>query len=604
MKTSKEPSTPLTDLDCENQAIHLIGRLQHGKALVAINLPAGRFSHASEGTESITGYNLELHPDEWLGNTQIVNLLRRTTAWKGRGPMPVVIEPLAGAPIQGWAYLSETRLVLEWDPTDEVPGMGDDWDLEIRECLERIESTEELDAKIETVTSELRRLCGFDRVMIYRFLHDFSGEVIAESRRDDWEPYLGLRYPAGDIPKPARDLFLRNDLRLIGDVSAASVPIHGEGDLDMSLSRYRQPADVHIEYLKNMGVAASLVTSVRVGSELWGLISCHHGSPRTLSAKDQSRIATLTGHLAVDLSGAAREKKLRSDLACARLANKLVQCVTLTTDWPPVMMSIASEVIETLRADGLALRFGGTTRTHGEGIDAAWVDRLVEAYGKDRRNSVGASDRAPADFPDAGLPPSIGGVLWIPLSNFRNDALLIFRKAQDISISWAGDPARHTEMNDEGKLGPRRSFAIWKENVRGCGEPWSEAELDMASTVRSTLIDIVITTQTFREIIETPAARRFRIAHHDSENALIFADPEGKVVYANPKALDGELASITHFDQIALWQTDDGTPPLADLTIDDGPRQFRRNGTEFEFGTLRDEGELVGYSLRIRSPNG
>ena len=593
------------DRSCDHEALHLIGQIQAGKALVAIELATPRFTHGSEGTEHITGRAFEKDPTQWISSHRIAGLLRRSMSWRGRGPMPCVVEPLTGAPLQCWVYISGSRLVLEWDTDHSLPSMAEEWDLEVREGLEVIESTTELNGKMEKTVEQIRSLTGFDRVMIYRFLPDGAGEVVAEAMREDWEPYRGLRYPAGDIPKPARDLFLINDLRLIASVDDAPLKIRGIDSLDLSLSRYRQPAPVHIEYLQNMEVGASLVTAIRIDGKLWGLISCHHGTPRPLTMRDQSRVAALTSHLSVDISGAAREQRLRDELACARLANKLVQCVTLTTEWAPVMISIAPEILQTMRADAMALHIDGKTYVAGGDLSADEASSFIDQFGEARRNQIDASDCLKDHLGDSSTISGFAGMLWISLSAFRDDCLLLFRKEQRHSVTWAGDPDKSVTFKRDGSPSPRQSFAAWVEEVVGKSEPWAEAEIHMAETVRSTLIDIVITSQDYREMVETPAARRFRAAHHEIGLPLVFADLEGRVVYQNRAAKADPLSGIGSLDELLLWETDqpDFQAKLSNLHSTDEELNFASRGRDFELARLSDEGEFVGYSLKVLTPS-
>ncbi|MBB5353575.1 light-regulated signal transduction histidine kinase (bacteriophytochrome) [Haloferula luteola] len=600
MTTEPLPCHP-SHQPCDEIQIHLIGQIQSGKALVAVDLAAGTFTHGSKGTEAITGSQMEHHPASWVPLSHLSALQRRCGTWRGRGPMPAVIEPLSGPPIQAWVYLSGSSLVFEWDCQDPLPTVAEDWDLEVKECLEEIETLPTLDEKLERVVTRIRDLTGFDRVMIYRFHEDESGEVVSEARRGDWEPFVGLRYPATDIPRPARELFLRNDLRLIGDIAAKPVPVHGAEPLDLSLSRFRQPAEVHIEYLGNMEVAASLVTAIRVDHKLWGLISCHHGTARPLTSRDQSRVSALTGHLAVDLAGAAREQRLKDELACARLANKLVQCVTLTTDWAPVMMSISSDILRTMRSDALVLHLDGTTYiSHGD-IPPAEVESFIQANGPQLRNRIHATHHLTGSLKDAaGLAPYAGG-LWISLSAFRDDCLLLLRKEQRKNVRWAGNPTETTVLKSDGRIGPRNSFAEWAEEVTQKSTPWTPCETEMAEVVRSTLIDIVITSQGFRELVETPAARRFRIAHEETVQPLVFADPDGRIVYRNRSALDDGLSHLTTLDELSVWKTDMERFPerLAEIQHSSTPLRFTTEGRHFELARLVEDEELHGYSLRV-----
>ncbi len=180
----------------------------------------------------------------------------------------------------------------------------------------------------------MRALTGFDRVMVYRFDPDGSGEVIAESARSSLDPYLGLHYPASDIPKQARALYERNWLRIIADVDAAPVPVLPARDphgrlLDLSMSSLRTVSPIHLEYLRNMGVAASLSVSILRGGKLWGLFACHHTEPRHLSLERRTGAELFGQMFSLILESREREAETAYEASSRALHDRLMG------RWPP-----------------------------------------------------------------------------------------------------------------------------------------------------------------------------------------------------------------------------------------------------------------------------
>jgi light-regulated signal transduction histidine kinase (bacteriophytochrome) len=432
--------------------------------------------------------------------------------------------------------------------------------------------------------------------------------------RPDWEPYLGLRYPASDIPVQARQLFLKNDIRLIREV--ASVPVEilavgdaGEAPLDLSLSRFRQPSPIHIEYLKNMGVDSSFVSAIVVDGALWGLISCHHGQPLNLPAKRQVQLAALTNHLASDLAGMAREVRLRNELACARVTSKLIQCITVTDDWTSVLLLMAGELCEILGADGMALQFDGNTFSYGVSAPSELIPRLINESIEQGSGLVHPFIRNPKAPEFQWLPEKIGGFLTLPLSHFRADALVFFRKETTRKVNWAGQPEKVVDRSDGvARLRPRQSFAIWQETVRGTCESWSVEDIAVAGSIKNTLSDIVITAHYFRQSYETPATARHRLAHEANPNPVVLADEIGIVVFQNQAAVsDPLLASLQSLDQLAARMPDLSeafTSALYSLVHDEQEirMQIAPDAAAprwLEASLLTDDGRFVGYSIRL-----
>ncbi len=603
---------------CADEQIQFIGQIQSGFTLLAIDLEGDRFTYLSENAGAALGLDLNelfaLKPSELLGAAQLSTLSRRAFAWNGKGARLVEIALQGGASLPAWLHLSGKNLVIEMDRSiyddDSVPESWD-WEDMLRESLKRVENCPDLPSKLEAVVEDTTRLGGFDRVMIYRFLPDGTGEVVAERVRSDWEPYLGLRYPATDIPQQARELFLRNDIRLIREVASTPEALLGLAELsdqplDLSLSRFRQPSPIHLEYLKNMGVRSSFVTAVISEGKLWGLISCHHGEPLNLPSARQAQLAALTNHLAIDLAGLAREIRLRNELACARITSKLIQCITVTDNWASVLMAMAGELCEILDSEGMALIFDESAYYHGLVPSCDAGAKLIEYAMDESGGMVFPFARDPHGPDDQWLPEEIGGALIIPLSHFRNDALVFYRKERTHKVNWAGDPMKVIDRSDGvPRLKPRESFAIWQETVRGTCEPWSEEHVIVAGVIRATLSDIVITAHYFRQSLESPGTTRHRLAHENDPNPVVLADENGLVVFQNSAASNDLLLNNLQSLDLLVSRLKDGKSLVLetalhalvqgdeDITIELAPDRW------LEAKRLIESERLVGYSIRI-----
>ncbi|MBK1881365.1 GAF domain-containing protein [Luteolibacter pohnpeiensis] len=603
--------------NCADEKIQLIGQVQANSVLIAIDVEADRFKYLSANASAVLGPDtfFEASPVGVFGEGQISMFHRRARSWRGRGPRMVEILFPYGPPVPGWVHVRDGLLILETELKSNVEEAHqeqdpDDWEDAMRDGFHRVEICTDLASKLKAVATEVWKLGNFDRVMIYQFLPDDTGEVVAEEVRDDWEPYFGLRYPASDIPPQARALFLENDIRLINHVVGEPVPLLSAADvndkpLDLSLCRYRQPAAVHLEYLRNMGVGGSFVSAIISEGKLWGLISCHHGTGLHLSAVRQMQLSALTTHLALELSGMARELRLRDELAGARIANKLIQCVTMTDDWASVLLSMSGDLCQLLHADGMSLHFQDQTYSSGLVPDPGAVAALAKS-GMERTGSTPITyQRIPDDKATIALPPEIGGYLLIPLSHFRDDALIFFRKEQTVKIKWAGDPVKGLDRSSGApRLKPRASFEVWQETVSGTCELWTPEEVKLSIQIGATLSDVVITAHHFRKSMEAPGAIRHRLAHESSAEPVLLADESGFIVFQNHAAVaDPILGGLHSLDHLASR-----LDPADQEQVSNAIHQLAATGLEIrldlkdgrlEVTCLIEDERLVGYSIRL-----
>lgn len=346
--------------------------------------------------------------------------------------------------------------------------------------IARIASIEDSGRFHQVAAEQVRQLTGYDRVMVYRFLPDESGEVIAEARADDVEPYFGLRYPASDIPPQARALYLRNRLRVIPDASYMPVallpPIDAGGHpLDLGQHALRSVSPVHLEYLKNMGVAASMSISIVAGGRLWGLIACHHRTPRLVPA-DVRAAADLFG-LFVSMRVAAQEQDatLRSYERAQQLRDAIGARLARASDFDAALCAELRALREAMDADGAALWSGLRWEGLGRAPDPRRIPSLLEWAHDHEAHGWAMSDRA-LEWSDSEPGDGVAGVLAMNIDG-ADSWLFLFRNEQVQDVRWSGEPHKAMVATDDGlRIAPRRSFATWRETVRGRARPWSDSD--------------------------------------------------------------------------------------------------------------------------------
>ncbi|TAT85125.1 HWE histidine kinase domain-containing protein [Rhizobium ruizarguesonis] len=393
-------------------------------------------------------------------------------------------------------HLTGGEVIIEGERCQE--DRHDAASLSMRSMMSRLDHTETLEAFFREGARQARALTGFDRVMVYRFDESGSGEVVAEAARAGIGSFLGLHYPASDIPVQARALYLRNLFRIIADVDAVAVPIlpqrdeHGQ-PLDLSMSVLRSVSPIHIEYLKNMGVGASLSISIVVDGKLWGLFACHHYGPRLPSAQSRSTAELFGQMFASRLESRERRLALDYETKARRIADQLLTSVADNASLLDDPTWLVEALADAIPADGIGVWINGRLALAGIGPDERSFAALVRHLNRSATGRIYAVDRLAETYPDLEVDDAVAGMLAIPISRSPRDYVVLFRQELVRTVRWGGDPHKPVEYGPNGpRLTPRKSFEAWSELVRGRSLPFTDAERRVAETIRVTLIEVVL----------------------------------------------------------------------------------------------------------------
>lgn len=432
----------------------------------------------------------------------------------------------------------------------------------LKAALDRILPRPSLQQLFDEVALVLRGLAGYDRVMVYRFDEEGHGEVVAEERRADLEAFLGNRYPATDIPQIARGLYRRNRSRVLVDVAYEPCPVLPRVDpdtgreLDMSLCVLRSMSPIHIQYLKNMGVGATLVVSLVVGDRLWGLIACHHYAPRAISYELRS-ICELIGE-AVSMRIAALESVMqaRVELDVRRMEQRLAEAIAAHGDWRAVLVENPQTLLGAVDATGLALFEDGQVLTAGEVPGTPELRRVQEwvlARGWPD-DGVMATAALGSEAPGLrGVADVASGVLAVRLSA-AGEMLVWLRPEQVRVVTWGGDPNKAVVIGDDpSTLSPRRSFAQWHQLVEGTSARWTPADLATARLIGESIGNIMLQFRSVRMLIARDQVARVDRLMRDSDQALVITDPRGQVLLVNAPvvaALGEGAAALRYLDEL------------------------------------------------------
>jgi diguanylate cyclase (GGDEF)-like protein len=504
--------SPVTDLGlCEREPIHCPGEIQPHGAVLAARAGDLRVTHASANLAAILGRPAEAVLGRPLEEAIGVDALRAVLdAMPANDAAPGRMHPLAtanGIVFGLRAHRSRNHICIDIEPVSPDADRGPPIILAQSVLQTFRHATTRSELCVQAVRG-LRAITGYDRVMAYQFHEDGHGEVIAEAREDSLEPFLGLHYPAGDVPPSARQLYLRQSVGSIADSRYEAVPLRIDpasddgAPLDLTHSALRSASPIHREYMRNMNTAASLTVGLprrqapeakntdtrnRDAGDLWGMLVCHHATPR-ISGPAVRAVAGMIGQV-VSL--------LLSSLGDAEVfAEKFMRDATLraivarfegTAPLPAALAGGATELLRLVYASGALLRLDGALTYLGRTPPAAAAEHVLTVMTSAASGGPLAIDELGARYRElVGCTDEGAGALLLPLTVGTDDAILWFRPELSRTVTWGGNPNEHAILNSAtGRLAPRASFAAWKEIVRGRSAPWSDADLELALALRS-----------------------------------------------------------------------------------------------------------------------
>jgi light-regulated signal transduction histidine kinase (bacteriophytochrome) len=496
--------------NCDRELIQYPAAVQGHGAMLIVDEPEFRILQASLNCKELIGVDAK----DILGKTiadvfgarapQILERMHRMEL--EYGPVHVVRESFAGS-TQGvniFAHRCDGVLVLELEAiTSAAESASMHLYSDVRESVAKLEKTRGIRQFHDLAVERIRAFTGYDRVMAYKFAEDGSGHVVAEAKRDDLEPYLGLHYPATDIPAPARRLFGLSWLRHLPDVDYVPVPLIPDlhpktgRPIDMSFSILRSVSVMYTGYLKNMGVRSTMVMPLMKEGVLWGLISAmHHSGPRHVPYEVRMAAEFLSHMVSLLMAGKEDAEFYETRFRMSTVADQLAEEARQD---PDLHNSLGSQdrnlnLLSLLSAQGAAVHSRGRLSLIGQTPTSEQTADLVR-WLADQNLPVMATDRLSELYPPAGKYKSVAsGVLMTRLAAQTTEMLLWFRPEHIEIVNWAGDPKKPMQVSEtdgEVRLQPRASFALWKQSVTGRSEPWRKDEREVAEDLQQALISSI-----------------------------------------------------------------------------------------------------------------
>ena len=496
-------AAPRGDLSaCDREPIHLSGAIQPHGALLCLD-EDWRIASASANAQA------------WLGLT-----IDPATAPRLRDALPDGWDELPGA-LQGWfegvervlllagpgrggrraMALAQRRreggVLLEFETGYLDFNASGRLQSRVQADLEQLGQAADLKTLCALIVTQVRALTGFNRVMVYRFSAGWDGEVIAQDGDGSLPSYLGLRFPASDIPAQARELYRLNRVRIIPDADYAPSPILTFGGgagaaLDLSASILRSVSPVHLEYMRNMGTAASMSVSILVDGALWGLISCHHATPRLVSLQVRNACDFLGQVMALQINAMQRTLEAARRVQLAAIQAELVAHMAREPRFASGLALRPSAWLALAGAGGAAAVVGDDITTAGLTPERTQIQALADWLNRTQPSEVFSTPELGQAFvPARAYAEVASGLLAIRTSQLHASYVLWFRPEVVQEVTWGGDPNKAVEPTS-GRLEPRKSFEQWKEKVRGRATPWDSAVVETARAFRNAILNVVL----------------------------------------------------------------------------------------------------------------
>lgn len=555
---------PIDLTNCDKEPIHIPGQIQpHGVLLAFTKDNEHNIVQASRNTMALLGIEAEellgTPLTNLIGEEQLLSLLEYDLNTESTSDLQYtrLNIDVQNTVTEFFVILHESEglliLELELESVDERTVVNDfDW---IRTFFGRIKQTNSRSEASQVAAEHVKEMLGYDRVMIYEFDEQWNGKVIAEAREPELEPFLGHHYPASDIPKQARQLYLRNWLRTIVDVHYTPVeiiptvqPLTGK-PLNLSLSILRSVSPLHIEYLHNMGVGATVTISLIHDNQLWGLITCHHYSPKYISHRIRNLCNFIGSFFSSELYQRQQIDDYESELYLRRQAARIADVFIGNTSFVRVIEQLQEEektLLDLMNASGAAISYQDKLLLYGKTPTPGQIRELAGWLGGRAKNYVYANSRLSLDYePAKAYKEKASGALYLALSPGQQNYIIWFRPELLQIVDWAGDPAKAVIQDNDGmRLSPRKSFEKWRQVVQSTSLPWKTKEINILPELKT-----IVHRQTENQLqqVEELALQNARVLRQNEQRYLQLMElspvafltiTSGQIIYSNSEAAE------------------------------------------------------------------
>jgi len=496
--------------DCDVEPIHIPASIQPRGFLLVFGGPEFKVLQASQNAVEFLG-----RPLDWILSRTLRQVLGARAAElilpslksisedsnpRHLGVIPIGVEGHEES-FNASAYALRDVRIVELEPLRDLSPVSFEKVYPLIDAfVASVQATRSVEELNRLAAHEIRRMTGFDRVLVYRFDADWSGTVIAEERNEVFPSLLDHRFPASDIPSQARDLYRKNRIRLIADANYKPVPIipalrpDNGAPLDLTYSALRSVSPVHLEYMRNMGTLASMsITLLREG-ELWGLISCHHAKPWEVPFQIRAACELIGQVLSLQLEASDHHAEFERRIQLKSIQVKLLERMAAEDDYRDGLVRDPELLLGFASASGAAVVAADRCTLIAETPTEAEVRRLVEWLDGEVKKEVYSTSSLASVLPEAErYAGSASGLLAISISKLHPSYVLWFRPEVTQTINWAGDPRKPLSNQDDNvRISPRKSFEKWVETVRHTAIRFRQSEVEAAVELRNAVIGVVL----------------------------------------------------------------------------------------------------------------
>lgn len=486
---------------CASEPIHIPGAIQPHGMLLSVDEPGLKILQVSANAAEFLGSSAaELvgkSVPELLSAPE-VEALREAVAH----PDPSKVSPLLltfnQRPFDVLLHRHRGALIVELEPAPPAAETFAKHHRQLQDYLKQMQEAADPAVLFEAIGRAVSALTGYERVMVYKFDEDWHGEVVAETLTAEVDSYLGHHFPASDIPAQARALYSKSWLRIIPNVTYQPAGLQPPLDprtgkpLDLSFAALRSVSPIHLEYLRNMGVGASMSISLIVNDRLWGLIACHHGTARVLPFAVRTACELLGQIASREIASQQERRHLAERAEVNRIQTRFFDVIAKEENVAEALLHYTPTLLEFMSAHGAAIALGSQCNLVGQTPSRSQVASLLKWLGQlDSSEPVFVTDHLSAHLPEAAAYKEVAsGVLAVRLSRVEPHFVVWFRPEVLTTVTWAGDPNK--AFDPAARIHPRKSFAAWQETVAGHSLPWKEAEVHGAHELRLALNALVI----------------------------------------------------------------------------------------------------------------
>jgi light-regulated signal transduction histidine kinase (bacteriophytochrome) len=483
---------------CGSLPIHLINTIQSYGALLVVEQKTLRITQVSENIQEIFDVpasdmvEKDLH---YFLQPQDMTLLKERITEASNNSFPLFWN-IHGKNYLILLHLNDPYFLIEIDEVG-VEKMRQDTFVgvyqHIKYAMARIEAASSIAELASIAAKELKRISGFDKVMIYQFDEEWNGKVIAEEKEERMEAYLGFTFPASDIPAQARKLYLKNAYRYIPDRDYKPVKLYPvinpltNAFLDLSDCNLRGVAAVHVEYLKSMNVVASMSTRIMIDDRLWGLISCHHRTKKNMSYQDCSMFEMLSSIISSKISSLHNKEILEFDTVLRERYTRMLEEALRSETIADGLLNTTSDVMTLFQAQGVIVTYRGKIYTKGDVPEKEKIEEMMLWLHTKELKSIFATDSFSSLYDSASTYKDLAsGILVIPINAKDDEYVVLLRGERVREINWGGNPDERIQFESDGKnYHPRNSFKQWKQKISGVSDTWKIEELETAESLRS-----------------------------------------------------------------------------------------------------------------------